>query len=56
MIWFAPSQFSSSLLEVYEDDPEDTEETQPGSRPVSQRSDPSRINLDDSEEDSEESA
>lgn len=51
LIWFAPSQFSSSLLEIYIDDTE--EETEPTSRLVSQRSVPSSINFDESEQDSE---
>lgn len=50
LIWFAPSQFSSFLLEINIDDFE--EEIEPTSRPVSQRSDPSRINFYESEEDS----
>ena len=55
LIWFAPSQLSSSLLEIYIDD-DTEEETEPTSRQVSQRSDPTRINFDESELYSEDSS
>lgn len=51
LIWFAPSQFSSSLLEIYIDVTE--EETEQTSRLVSQRSVSISINFDESEQDSE---